>query len=71
MKFLPSKEFHDVCKIEHSGHNQLQTCIPNEYILADPEYKPADIHHSPYMFATKDMLAGGHSCSTGYCNCED
>jgi len=49
-KFLPSKEFHDVCKIEHAGHNQLSTCIPNEHFLADPDYKPVRAcawHHGP------------------------
>mmetsp|Transcript_72061 Transcript_72061/g.120002 ORF Transcript_72061/g.120002 Transcript_72061/m.120002 type:complete len:371 (+) Transcript_72061:97-1209(+) len=70
-KFLPSKEFHDVCKIEHHNHNQLSTCIPNKHFHDDPDYHPADPEHSPFMFPTKDLGKGGHSCSTGYCTCSE
>lgn len=73
--FMQSKEFLDTCKIMHgegeAAHNQLGTCIPNEHFLSDPDYVPLDIHHSPYMFATSDMASGDHSCSTGYCNCDE
>jgi len=70
--FQPTREFYDVCKTMHGDppHNQLNTCIPNKYFLADPDYTPPDIAHTPYMFATKEM-EGHQSCSTGYCACSE
>mmetsp|Transcript_74035 Transcript_74035/g.135529 ORF Transcript_74035/g.135529 Transcript_74035/m.135529 type:complete len:418 (-) Transcript_74035:376-1629(-) len=70
-KFLPSKEFYEVCKTKHVGVDQIQQCIPNEFIKADPEYTGYDIKTTPYMFPTKDMAGAGESCSTGYCTCEE
>jgi len=73
--FMQSKEFLDTCKIMHgdgdAAHNQMKMCIPNEHFFTDPEYEQDDIHHEPFMFATSDMAAGHHSCSTGYCNCDE
>ena len=71
--FQKSESFHEVCATMHGDppHDQLGTCIPNEYIMADPHYHPIEATSSPYMFATKDMAAAGHSCSTGYCTCTE
>ena len=75
--FVLTQTFHDTCKIDHGGHNQLQTCLPNEYITADENYtKPEDqkkdmmyVFNHPWSFPTIDMANASHNCSTGYCNC--
>jgi ABC-type amino acid transport substrate-binding protein len=64
--FRQTKEFYDVCKKNHHNHNQMSTCIANEFFKGDPDYKEPDVHHMPFMFATKDNLG----CHTGYCNCD-
>lgn len=65
--FQKSKEFYDVCKMDHGHppHNQLNTCIPNEHFQSDPDFKDPDVAHYPFLFGTNE-----HSdCSTGYCPC--
>lgn len=71
--FMQTKEFLNTCKIEHGSppHSQIKTCIPNEHFFSDPYYKADNISEEPYMFPTKDMKDGGHSCSTGYCHCDE
>jgi len=73
--FMESREFLDTCKIMHgegtAAHSQLKTCIPNHHFHSDPDYEEDDIHHEPHMFATSAMAAGGHTCATGYCNCDE
>lgn len=65
-KFRQTEEFYKVCKTNHQDHNQLNTCIPNEFFKKDPEYKPIDVDHYPYMFGTTDHHKG---CQVGYCTC--
>ena len=77
--FLPTKEFYDTCKKPHRNHNQLQTCVPNEYIKADKDYvSDADqaanmsyVYNHPHFFATKNLTAAGRNCSNGYCTCKE
>jgi len=71
--FMQTRTFLDTCKIMHGepAHNQLKTCIPNEFFKEDPDYKADDITKEPYMFSTKAMADGGHSCKTGYCTCSE
>uniref|UniRef100_A0A7S2MGM4 Solute-binding protein family 3/N-terminal domain-containing protein n=1 Tax=Haptolina brevifila TaxID=156173 RepID=A0A7S2MGM4_9EUKA len=68
--FQKTEEFYKVCSTMHDGHSQLQSCIPNDFIKADPAYTPKDVASSPYMFPTKD-LTGSHTCATGYCSCSE
>lgn len=82
-QYRVSEDFYNVCKKIHGDHNQLSTCIPNDFFHADPEYEEVDIVHSPYMFATSDHSLmqknkgqlkkkkgdGGSGCSSGYCPC--
>jgi len=70
-RFLPTREFYEVCKMKHVGVDQIQQCIPNEFIKADPEYTGYNIQKTPYMFPTKDMAGAGESCATGYCSCDE
>ena len=75
--FLRTETFYDTCKFNHNDHNQLQACLPNKYFETDANYvKPEDqknnmtyVFNRPFSFATRDMVAAGHNCSTGYCNC--
>ena len=77
--FVLTQTFYDTCKIDHAGHTQLQTCLPNEYIEDDKEYvKPEDqkndmtfVFNHPWRFPTIDMANANRNCSTGYCNCEE
>jgi len=71
--FMQTEKFLETCKIEHGSppHNQLKTCIPNEYFKQDPDWKPDNITKEPFMFPTSAMADGGHSCATGYCNCDE
>ena len=77
--FVLTQTFYDTCKIDHAGHTQLQTCLPNEYIKDDKEYvKPEDqknnmtfVFNHPWRFPTIDMANASRNCSTGYCNCEE
>jgi len=69
--FHQTQGFLDTCKIMHSGHNQMQTCVPNDLFAADADYAPASVATSPWMFPTKDMKDGGKTCSDGYCNCDE
>lgn len=65
--FQKTEEFYKVCKTQHGSppHDQMATCLPNEYFHKDPDFKAPDVHHYPYLFATNE-----HSdCSTGYCPC--
>mmetsp|Transcript_113795 Transcript_113795/g.200827 ORF Transcript_113795/g.200827 Transcript_113795/m.200827 type:complete len:417 (-) Transcript_113795:22-1272(-) len=70
-RFLPTREFYEVCKMKHVGVDQIQQCIPNDFIKAHPGYQGYDIKKTPYMFPTKDMAGAGESCATGYCTCEE
>ena len=77
--FLTTEKFYETCKIKHRGHDQLQTCLPNDYIRNDsdyvkPEVQAADtnyVHDHPHMFATKELSAVGLSCSDGFCTCSE
>lgn len=71
-RFQKTREFYDVCKTMHGSppHNQLSTCIPNEFILADPDYHPLSPSTTPYMFPTRE-LTGFQSCASGYCQCSE
>ena len=68
--FARTREFYQVCKTEHEGHNQLSNCVPNEFIQADPDYHPVDVGTEPWMFPTEE-LAGSQTCATGYCACSE
>jgi len=72
-RFMPTQEFLDVCKIEHGdpAHSQINACVPNEHFFNDPAYSPKNISKSPYMFPTSDMKGNSHTCSTGYCHCDE
>mmetsp|Transcript_77005 Transcript_77005/g.133254 ORF Transcript_77005/g.133254 Transcript_77005/m.133254 type:complete len:417 (-) Transcript_77005:421-1671(-) len=70
-RFLPTREFYEVCKMKHVGVDQIQQCIPNDFIKAHPGYQGYDIKKTPYMFPTKDMAGAGESCATGYCSCDE
>lgn len=72
VKFQKTQEFYEVCKKEHGDppHSQLNTCIPNDFIKADPHYHQLDASTEPYMFGTLE-LAGHQTCATGYCTCSE
>ena len=71
--FMTTTKFYDVCKTNHGSppHNQINTCIPNQYIRADPEFKPFQPVDHPWLFSTKEVSETMHSCATGYCKCSE
>lgn len=72
-RFLPTREFYEVCAAMHGypAVNQIKQCIPNSYFNDHPDFEPYDIDKNTYIFPTNELLAGGKTCSDGYCNCDE